>query len=64
MPLTRDLDQILLTHPCPHCGHGLEKTGRWFTTAAGFRCGGCGVPSRITYDIKLRLWAVNAHLAP
>ena len=64
MPLTRALDHVLLTYPCPHCGLGLEKTGSWFISSAGFRCAGCSLTSQLTYDIKLGLFAANDHLAP
>ena len=30
MPLTSGLLDVLLSHPCPHCGHKHEKKGSWF----------------------------------
>jgi hypothetical protein len=30
MPLSRALRSVLLTRPCPHCGHKLVKKGAGF----------------------------------
>ena len=32
MPLTKGLLDVLLSHPCPDCGHKHEKKGSWFKT--------------------------------
>jgi hypothetical protein len=34
MPLTSGLLDVLLSHPCPRCGHRQEKKGSWFKTIA------------------------------
>jgi hypothetical protein len=63
MPLTKGLLDVLISHPCSHCGHKHEKEGRWFQTIGHYRCPSCGHSVRITYDDKVRLFDTNAHRA-
>ena len=62
MPLARALQSVLLTMPCPHCGHRLAKKGSWFQTVSYFRCGACRRGVRVPYEEKLRLFDDHAHL--
>ena len=42
MPLTSGLLDVLLSHPCPRCGHRQEKKGSWFKTISHYTCPSCG----------------------
>ena len=55
MPLTSGLSDVLLSHPCPHCGHKQEKKGSWFQTIGQYICSSCGQGVRMGYDDKGRL---------
>ncbi len=59
MPLSRALLNVLLTYPCPRCGHELEMKGSWFRTIRNYRCGSCKQEIRMTYGAKIALF--NAH---
>ena len=61
MPLTKGLLNVLLSHPCPHCGHKHEKNGSWFQTMAHYSCSSCRNSVQMTYDDKVRLFETNAH---
>jgi len=61
MPLNRDLFQVLLSHPCPRCGHKQVKKGSWFKTISHYTCPSCGHSVEIGYDEKVRLFEANAH---
>jgi DNA-directed RNA polymerase subunit RPC12/RpoP len=63
MPLTKGLLDVLLSYPCPHCGHKQEKKGSWFQTVGHYACWSCGQIVRMRYDDKLRLFEANAHRA-
>jgi transposase-like protein len=63
MPLTKGLLDVLLSHPCPHCGHKQEKKGSWFQTIGHYRCPSCGHSVQITYEDKVGLFEANAHRA-
>jgi DNA-directed RNA polymerase subunit RPC12/RpoP len=62
MPLSHDLDDVLLSFKCPKCSHALARTGRWFVQASRFKCASCGDTVRITYDDKLLLFARHQRL--
>jgi hypothetical protein len=62
MPLSSVLAQVLLTHPCPHCGHKLEKKGSWFQAIARYQCEACFGPVRLTQDAKIKLFDAYACL--
>jgi len=62
MPLSPALLNVLLTHPCPHCGHELQKRGSWFQTIAHYRCESCQRDVHIGYDGKLALFEKYARL--
>lgn len=57
MSLGMDLDHALLRSECPHCGQAIEQRGTWFKSVARYVCAGCGAVVRMTYDVKLRLFA-------
>ena len=63
MALTKGLANVLLSHPCPYCGHKHEKTGRYFQTLRDYRCPSCERSVQMTYDDKVRLFEANAHRA-
>ena len=63
MPLTKGLLDVILSHPCPHCGHKHEKKGHWFQTIGHYTCPACDRSVRITYDDKVHLFETNAHRA-
>jgi predicted RNA-binding Zn-ribbon protein involved in translation (DUF1610 family) len=63
MPLTKGLLDVLLSHPCPHCGHKQEKKGSWFKTIGHYTCPSCGHSVQLGYDAKIRLFEANAHRA-
>jgi len=63
MPLTSGLLDVLLSHPCPRCGHRQEKKGSWFKTISHYTCSSCGHSVRMRYDEKIRLFDANAHRA-
>jgi len=55
MTLTRKLDHVQMILPCSACGHELRKPGRWFLVVPRYRCEGCGMEQRITYDDRAQL---------
>jgi len=63
MPLAKGLSTVLLSHPCPHCGHTHTKKGSYYQTVAHYKCTSCCRDVRMTYDLKLRLFDANAHRA-
>ena len=63
MALTSGLLDVLLSHPCPRCGHRQEKKGSWFKTISHYTCPSCGHSVRMSYDDKVRLFEANAHRA-
>jgi transposase-like protein len=48
MPLTKGLSDVLLSYPCPHCGHKQDKKGSWFQTIGQYTCLSCDRSVRIT----------------
>ncbi len=63
MSLSLALLHVFLTHPCPHCGHKLEKTGSYFRTVSHYRCGACRKDVHIGYEDKVDLFDKHAYLA-
>ena len=63
MPLTSGLLDVLLSHPCPRCGHKQEKKGSWFKTISHYTCPSCGHSVQMGYDEQIRLFDANAHRA-
>jgi transposase-like protein len=63
MPLTKGLLHVLLSHPCPDCGHKHEKKGSWFKTISHYNCPVCGNSVQMGYADKVRLFDANAHRA-
>ena len=63
MPLSRALTNVTLTRACPHCGHNLQKMGRWFRSVSRYRCEACGPAVHVAYEDKVRLFDAHAHLA-
>jgi transposase-like protein len=62
MPLSRALLPVLLTSPCPHCRHRLEKKGGWFQSVSHYRCGACHQEVSVSYEDKVKLFDDHAHL--
>jgi predicted RNA-binding Zn-ribbon protein involved in translation (DUF1610 family) len=56
MPLTHRLADVTLRHPCPHCGHVLEKKGSWFRVVGRYTCSGCGTQMQMGYEVKIKLF--------
>ena len=63
MPLSSALNNTLLTHRCPHCGHRTEKTGDWFKIVGRYQCKSCLRPVSLTYEDKVQLFEDHGHLA-
>lgn len=62
MALSPALFNVLLTRPCPHCGHNLEKTGSWFKVIHSYRCEGCHADNVMSYPARVELFEAHAHL--
>jgi transposase-like protein len=62
MPLSRTLYHVPMTHPCPHCGHKLEKNGSYFQAVVHYRCGSCRHEVGVPYEAKVKLFDDHAHL--
>jgi transposase-like protein len=62
MALSRALVTVLLSMPCPHCGHKLEKVGSWFQSTRHYECEGCRQTVRVRYEDKVKLFDDHAHL--
>ena len=54
VPLSRALLSVLLTMPCPNCGHKLERLGDWFKTVTRYECEGCHQTVRVRYEDKVQ----------
>jgi transposase-like protein len=63
MPLEGNLRLVDLTFNCPHCDRELVKKGGWFQSVRGFKCEGCQLMLRLTYDDKVALVKKHAHRA-
>ena len=61
--LSNSLRDELLTFDCPHCGHTLIRKGSWFKSVSRFTCAGCQRQAPMTYNTKIRVFAMHAHLA-
>ena len=59
LPLSTKLMHVLLTRPCPHCGHMLEKLGRWFHAIRRYQCEGCGADVQMGYSEKVVLFEAH-----
>jgi hypothetical protein len=64
MPISNELADVTLSHPCPHCGHLLSKTGNWFRAAGLFTCAACRSRVQMTYVAKLKLFGDHARKHP
>lgn len=62
MTLSVALMPVLLTRPCPNCGHKLEKKGNWFKIKTSYRCEACHEDIPLRYEAKLKLFDDHAHL--
>jgi uncharacterized protein YlaI len=63
MPFSLALANLILTYPCPHCEHKLQKKGSYFQTVGHYYCTECQGRVNITYDDKVKLFDAHAHLA-
>ena len=59
MPLSTKLMHVLLTRPCPHCGHKREKLGVWFLAIRHYECEGCGADVQMGYSEKVALFEAH-----
>jgi DNA-directed RNA polymerase subunit RPC12/RpoP len=64
MSLDGKLMNVLLSHPCPHCGNNRIMHGRWFAVIGNYRCARCTQQVRMTYPAKVALFEGHAHLSP
>ena len=56
MPLAPRLLNVMLRHPCPHCGHTTERKGSFFNRAAHYTCTSCAKRVPLTSPEKQRLF--------
>src|SRR6478672_4633995 len=63
MPLHLGLMNVILSHPCPHCGLTLKMKGSWFCPKANYACASCHQLVPMRYPEKTALFAKHAHLA-
>jgi transposase-like protein len=61
MPLSLRLANVLLSRPCPHCGHVLHKKGSWFHHISLYKCESCQKQVQMGYDAKVKLFDEHAH---
>jgi hypothetical protein len=59
MPLSGSLARIVLSRPCPYCGHVLVRTGSWFQHLSHYNCESCQKEVSMAYDAKVELF--NKH---
>ena len=59
MPLSVKLNDVLLTRPCPRCGHNRKKLGKWFQVIRHYQCEGCGTNLPMTYPDKIALFKAH-----
>jgi len=52
VPLSLALDRVILTRPCPKCGHQLKKQGVWFKAVGQYICEECRLFIVMTYPEK------------
>ena len=62
MTLSSKLNDVLLTYPCPKCGHPLIKKGSHFKLVRTLKCATCGHAKHWTYDEKVKLFDKHRHL--
>jgi transposase-like protein len=56
MAILARFDNVMLAHPCPHCGHVLEKKGSWFKVVGRYTCSGCRTQMQMGYKVKIKLF--------
>lgn len=61
MPLSHRLANVVLSRPCPYCGHALNKKGSWFKTISSYNCKSCQKQVQMGYDAKVKLFDKHAH---
>jgi hypothetical protein len=57
MSLSRELNNVMLSHPCSRCGSERQNPGVWFRAIRHYTCVECGGLEVLTYDEKLTLFA-------
>jgi len=62
VPLSLALDRVILTRPCPNCGHQLKKQGVWFKAVGQYICEECRLFIVMTDPEKVELFEAHAHL--
>ena len=61
MPLDLDLFPIVLSNPCPDCGHVMKKTGAWFSRAQScYTCPTCCKQVSMNYLDKIKVFDRHA----
>jgi transposase-like protein len=56
MSLPARLASVVLSRPCPYCGHVLDKKGSWFQHISHYRCESCQKQVEMTYEAKVELF--------
>jgi predicted RNA-binding Zn-ribbon protein involved in translation (DUF1610 family) len=57
MALSEKLLDVVLTHPCPHCGHKLKQRGSWFQVRRQqYECPSCHHMVPMGYSDKVALF--------
>lgn len=56
MPISHDMNDMVLSLDCPYCSRPIVKKGSWFKVISSFKCAGCGTLVRIGYSDKLALF--------
>jgi transposase-like protein len=64
MPLSQGLLNVVLSRPCPHCQHVLERKGSFFQSASHYTCTSCAKRVAMGYQDKLKLFADHARKNP
>jgi hypothetical protein len=59
MPLSLQLADVSLSHPCPFCGRATRKKGSWFHAVYQYKCTACRRLVRLDTAEKLRL--IHSH---
>jgi DNA-directed RNA polymerase subunit RPC12/RpoP len=58
--LSKDAEDIFMTHRCPRCGHRTTRQGSSFRSIRHYHCSVCGEQVRLTYEDKLKLFREHA----
>lgn len=56
MPISDDMNDMVLKLDCPYCSRPIVKKGSWFKVISSFKCAGCGTLVHMGYPDKLALF--------